>query len=175
MTTKERIRVLVVDDNQEMASTTADALMDRGHDAVAVWHGRDAIARLESEPFHAVVTDLRMPGVDGLAVLAASRRLDPERPVIVMTAFSAIDTAVESIRQGAYHYLTKPFKTDELAIFLNRAIDEYRLRREATVTPNDAQTALRLDKSHRRQRCHARSRRRHRACRERRRTRAHHG
>jgi two-component system response regulator HydG len=130
--TTERIRVLVVDDNQEMAKTTADALIDRGHDAVAVWRGREAIARLEAEIFHAVVTDLRMPEVDGLAVLAASRRLDPERPVIVMTAFSAIDTAVESIRQGAYHYLTKPFKTDELAIFLKRAIDEYRLRREAT-------------------------------------------
>ena len=130
--TTERIRVLVVDDNHEMANTTADALIDRGHDAVAVWRGQDAIARLEAETFHAVVTDLRMPDVDGLAVLAASRRLDPERPVIVMTAFSAIDTAVESIRQGAYHYLTKPFKTDELAIFLKRAIDEYHLRREAT-------------------------------------------
>jgi two-component system response regulator HydG len=125
-------RVLVVDDNQEMATTIADSLTDRGYVAVAVARGREAVARLAAETFDAVVTDLRMPEVDGLAVLAASRRLDPERPVIVMTAFSAIDTAVESIRQGAYHYLTKPFKTDELAIFLRRAIDENRLRREAT-------------------------------------------
>jgi len=64
-------------------------------------------------------------------VLAASRRLDAERPVIVMTAFSAIDTAVESIRRGATHYLTKPFKQDELAIFLARALEEVRVRREA--------------------------------------------
>jgi two-component system response regulator HydG len=128
----EPARVLVVDDNQEMARTTADSLVDRGYDAIAVSRGREAVARLEAEPFDAVVTDLRMPDVDGLAVLAASRRLDPERPVIVMTAFSAMDTAIESIRQGAYHYLTKPFKTDELAIFLRRGLDENHLRREAT-------------------------------------------
>jgi two-component system response regulator HydG len=69
--------------------------------------------------------------MDGLALLAASRKLAPARPVIVMTAFSALETAIESIRQGAYHYLTKPFKVDELALFLGRALDESALRREA--------------------------------------------
>jgi two-component system, NtrC family, response regulator HydG len=86
---------------------------------------------LASDKLAAVVTDMRMPDVDGMAVLAASRRIDPQRPVIVMTAYSAIDSAVESIRQGAYHYLTKPFKLDELTIFLQRALEEYRLRHEA--------------------------------------------
>src|SRR5262249_51492169 len=78
-----------------------------------------------------VVADLRMPSVDGLAVLDAVRAMDGELPVIVMTAFGAIDSAVESIRKGAYHYLTKPFKLDELAIFVRRALDERALRREA--------------------------------------------
>jgi two-component system, NtrC family, response regulator HydG len=124
-------RVLVVDDNLEMARTIAEGLGDRGYDAVAVGSGGDAINRLHAETFDALVTDLRMPRVDGLELLAASRKLDPGRPVIVMTAYSAIDTAVESIRQGAYHYLTKPFKQDELAIFLGRALDEVHLRQEA--------------------------------------------
>jgi len=128
----QRPRVLVVDDNLEMARTLADGLADRGYDATALASGRDAIDRLGAERFDAVVTDLRMPRVDGLELLAASRRLDPDRPVIVMTAYSAIDTAVESIRQGAYHYLTKPFKQDELLLFLGRALDEVRLRREAS-------------------------------------------
>jgi two-component system response regulator HydG len=140
-------RVLVVDDNLEMARTVADGLVDRGYEAVAVGSGRDATVALAAPPdsslgaapFDAVVTDLRMPGVDGLEVLAASRRLDVERPVIVMTAFSAIDTAVESIRRGAYHYLTKPFKQDELAIFLARGLEEVRVRREASTL----KTALR--------------------------------
>ena len=111
-------RILVVDDKIEMARTIADGLLDRGYDAVAAGGGQEAIDLLASDRIDAVITDLRMPGVDGIAVLAASRRVDPQRPVIVMTAYSAIDSAIESIRQGAYHYLTKPFKLDELTIFL---------------------------------------------------------
>jgi two-component system, NtrC family, response regulator HydG len=137
---ERRRKILVVDDNLEMARTIADGLVDRDYDAVAVGSGRKALDHLTSEPFvDAVVTDLRMPGVDGLEVLSASRKLDPERPVIVMTAYSAIDTAVESIRRGAYHYLTKPFKQEELAIFLGRALEELRIRREASTL----KTALR--------------------------------
>jgi len=127
----DRARVLVVDDNLEMARTLAEGLDDRGYEAVPVSSGGEAIARLEAGGVSAVVTDLRMPNVDGLAVLEASRRLEPGRPVIIMTAFSAIDSAVESIRRGANHYLTKPFKQEELYIFLGRALEEVRLRREA--------------------------------------------
>ncbi|HVY38681.1 MAG TPA: sigma-54 dependent transcriptional regulator [Polyangia bacterium] len=128
----ERFRILIVDDSPEMARTLADGLADHGYDAVAVSSGTEAVARLELGGVDAVVSDLRMPHVDGLAVLDASRRLDPGRPVIIMTAFSAIDSAVESIRRGAQHYLTKPFKQDELVIFLQRALDEARLRRQAS-------------------------------------------
>lgn len=130
---ERRQRVLVVDDDLEMARSLAEGLVDRGYDTFAAGSGREALDHLGSERFDAVVTDLRMPKVDGLELLSASRKLDPERPVIVMTAYSAIDTAVESIRQGAYHYLTKPFKQEELAIFLGRALDQVRVRREASV------------------------------------------
>ena len=126
-----RPRVMVVDDNLEMARTIVDGLADRGYDARRLPRPAKRPSRAcAGETFDAVVTDLRMPGVDGLELLSESRKLDPERPVIVMTAYSAIDTAVESIRQGAYHYLTKPFKQDELAIFLGRALARVRLRRE---------------------------------------------
>ncbi|HVI75972.1 MAG TPA: sigma-54 dependent transcriptional regulator [Anaeromyxobacteraceae bacterium] len=124
-------RVLVVDDRLEMAETLADGLAERGFDPVALALAHEAVARLESERVDAVVTDLRMPDMDGLELLAVSRRLDPARPVIVMTAYGAIDTAIESIRRGAYHYLTKPFRQEELVIFLGRALDESRVRREA--------------------------------------------
>ena len=124
-------RVLVVDDKLEMAEMLADALRDEGYDADTASSGRDALQKLEREGADALVTDLRMPDMDGLALLAASRRLDPMRPVIVMTAYGAIDSAVESIREGASHYLTKPFKTDELVIFLARSLEEGRVRREA--------------------------------------------
>jgi two-component system response regulator HydG len=123
-------RVLVVDDRPEMAETLADSLVDHGYDAIAMPSSREALSRIE-EPLDALITDLRMPGVDGLELLTASRRAAPDRPVIVMTAFGAVDTAVESIRRGAYHYLTKPFKMDELLLFLERALGDAQLRRES--------------------------------------------
>ncbi len=125
--------VLIVDDNLEMARTLADSLCDRDFAAVAIGSGAAAEDYLKSEQVDALVTDLRMPTVDGLDLLALSRRLAPERPVLIMTAFSAVDTAVESIRQGAYHYLTKPFKAEELVLFLRRALEESQIRREAAV------------------------------------------
>ncbi len=128
---RSRGKILLVDDTLEMAEMLAEGLNDRGYDAKAVASGREATARIESESFDAIVTDLRMQPVDGFALLARSRELDPDRPVIIMTAYSAIDSAVEAIRLGAYHYLAKPFKLDELVLFLERALDDVRVRREA--------------------------------------------
>jgi two-component system response regulator HydG len=127
-----RPRILVVDDDPHMAEMLSEGLADRGYDAVAMRSSQEAARRMADEPFDALVTDLRMPGVDGIELLDVSRKLAPERPVIIMTAFSAIESAVECIRRGAFHYLTKPFKLDELALFLERALDQARLRREAT-------------------------------------------
>lgn len=124
-------RVLVVDDQSDMAETVADGLADFGFLGSAVCQADEAIRLIKQSDYDALVTDLRIPSTDGLELLALSRSTSPERPVIVMTAFSGIDTAIESIRRGAYHYLTKPFKVAELAIFLNRALAESALRREA--------------------------------------------
>jgi two-component system response regulator HydG len=93
-----------------------------------------------------------MPGFDGLSLLARARQLDPERPVIIMTAFGAIDSAIESIRLGAYHYLAKPFRMDELIIFLGRAMEERAVRREAAnlrrLTLGSASVAGLIGRSH---------------------------
>jgi len=115
-----------------LARTIADGIEDHGYEAVALGSGRKALEWLTQHPCDALVTDLRMAGVDGLGLLTASRQQAPERPVIVMTAYSAVDSAIECIRQGAYHYLTKPLLLDELAIFLKRALEEVRVRREAS-------------------------------------------
>ncbi len=124
-------RVLVVDDELAMAETLAEALTDRGYEAAACGSSVQAGKRLDGDAFDALVTDLRMPSVDGMELLVHSKRADPERPVIVMTGYGAIETAVEAIRKGAYHYLTKPFTVDELDIYLRRALDEISIRREA--------------------------------------------
>jgi two-component system, NtrC family, response regulator HydG len=126
-----RPRILIVDDDRALGETLADELGGDEYEIVHLASSREA-ARLLEQPFDALVTDLRMPVVDGLGLLAISRKIAPDRPVIVMTAFSAVDTAIESIRQGAYHYLTKPFGVDELALFLEKALAEANLKREAS-------------------------------------------
>jgi two-component system response regulator HydG len=128
---RERPRVLVVDDHLAMAETLAEGLAERGYDATPLASSREAATLLSDGGFDALVTDLRMPEVDGLGLLAIARRAAPDRPVIIMTAYGAVDTAIEAMRQGASHYLTKPFKLDELALFLGRALDAARVRREA--------------------------------------------
>ncbi len=126
-------RVIVVDDKLAMAETLADGLVDHDLDATAFGSGRAALEAVHAGGVDVVVTDLRMPDLDGLALLDAVRATHPEVQVIVMTAYGAIDSAVEAIRRGAYHYLTKPFKLDELVIFVRRAVAERALRREAAV------------------------------------------
>jgi two-component system response regulator HydG len=125
-------RILVVDDDRALLETISDGLSDSDYEAVPIHRSAEAMAALQRPDLDAVVTDLRMPGLDGINLLTASRRIAPDRPVIVMTAYSAIESAIESIRKGAYHYLTKPFKVEELALFLGRALEEVRLRREAS-------------------------------------------
>jgi two-component system response regulator HydG len=126
-----RNRVLVVDDKVELAETLAEGLADRGYDARALGNSREALAAIERGAVSLLVTDMRMPDIDGLGLLEAACKGSRDVPVIVMTAYGAIDSAVEAIRKGAYHYLTKPFKVDELAVFVERALAERALRREA--------------------------------------------
>ena len=125
-------RILIVDDKLALAETLADGLTDRGYAARALGASQDALAQIRAGRADLLVTDLRMPELDGLALLDAAREVDPELPVIVMTAYGAIDSAVEAIRKGAYHYLTKPFKLDELLVFVDRALAARALRREAS-------------------------------------------
>lgn len=127
----EGARVVVVDDHLDMAEMVADGLSGHGYDAVAYGDPRRAADEIDLGRHAALVTDLRMNGLDGLDLLARSRAASEDAPVILMTAFSGVDSAIESIRRGAYHYLTKPFKIEELALFLGRALEELQARREA--------------------------------------------
>jgi len=118
----EGSRVLVVDDRAEMAETIAESLCERGYDGVAVSSGRDAIRLLRSERVDALVTDLRMPGIDGLDLLRVSVQLDPSRPVIMMTGYGSAESALKAAGAGVFHYLTKPFRVDALVRILEEAL-----------------------------------------------------
>jgi len=113
-------RVLVVDDEAKLAKFVAQALELDGHDVVRAGGGREALTLLAERPFEVVVTDLRMPEVDGLAVLNAARARPGPPEVIVMTAFGTAENAVAAMKAGAADYVTKPFAMDELRMRVRR-------------------------------------------------------
>ncbi len=113
-------RVLVVDDEAKLGSLLAEALELDGHAAACAGGGREALVRLAAEPFDVVVTDLRMPEVDGLAVLRAARARPSPPDVLLMTAHASAESAVEAMKAGAADYVTKPFATDELRLRVRR-------------------------------------------------------
>jgi two-component system response regulator HydG len=115
-------RVLVVDDQVDMAQMIAEHLSDRGYVAVAESSPRKAVEMLSTQRFDVLVTDLRMPDIDGIALLRVSRELDPKRPVIMLTAHSTVETAVEATGRGAYHYLIKPFRLDVLFRLIEQSL-----------------------------------------------------
>lgn len=122
--------VLIADDHAEMGRLLADKLSEDGWQTRVVDGGRAAIEALSASIPDLVITDLRMAEVDGLDVLDAAKAADPALPVIIMTAFGAVDTAIEAMRRGAWHYVIKPARLEELALHAARAVEHRILRRE---------------------------------------------
>lgn len=122
MNEPQRACVLVVDDQSDMAAVIADALVDHGYTAFAAYSGHEALEVLRSEHVDAVITDLTMPKIGGLEVLRASQRLDPSRPVILMTGLGTMDSALRAVEVGAYQYMLKPFRMDSLMQVLRTAL-----------------------------------------------------
>jgi two-component system response regulator HydG len=125
-----KLRALVVDDVVDMAHTIANDLDAAGFVADVAASGPAALERFARDPADVVITDLRMKGMDGLDVLTGIKSTDPSVPVVIMTAFGAIESAVEAMRRGAFHYITKPFELDTLRALVERACRERALTSE---------------------------------------------
>jgi len=122
--------VLIVDDDQAMCELLEDDLTQRGCDVRWYTDAESAFAAFCEEDFDTVVTDLKMPGLDGLAFCRRMADNRPDVPVIVITGFGSLDAAVSAIRAGAYDFVTKPIKPDMLAIAIQRALDHRALRQQ---------------------------------------------
>jgi two-component system, NtrC family, response regulator AtoC len=122
--------ILVVDDDARMRELVAKVLAREGYAVRSLPRGQDVLQALEEGPADLVISDIRMPEMDGLTLLREVKRLVPETSVLLMTAFGSIDTAVQAIKAGAYDYLTKPFKMDEVILVVRRAMEERHLRAE---------------------------------------------
>lgn len=123
-------RILLADDQEMMRDSLAGILVREGHEVVACSDGAAAVARLQSTRFDLLITDLKMPKMTGIELLSEAKRLRAEMPVVLMTAFATVNTAVEAMKLGAYDYIQKPFDGDEIKLLVERTLEHSRLVRE---------------------------------------------
>jgi two-component system response regulator HydG len=124
------LRILIVDDEPLMRLSMVDALEAVGYDVQAAASGTEGIEAIRLREFDLVITDLRLPGADGLSVLKATKDKAPQTDVVVITAHGSVETAVGAMKLGAFDYITKPFQMDELLLIVERAGKVIALRRE---------------------------------------------
>ena len=122
--------LLVVEDDDEMRLFLEEELSDRGYRVIGAARGEEALARMVEGPIDGVITDLKMPEMQGDELLARLRSRDHDLPVVMITAFGSIDSAVEAIKAGAHHYLAKPFRIEQLLATVEDALRERRLKEE---------------------------------------------
>ena len=123
-------RVCVVDDKEMLRDSLAETLRREDHLVQAFGDPGEALEAIKAGAFDCVVTDLKMPGMDGVTLLRELRGAGGECAVILMTAFGTVDTAVEAMKLGAFDYITKPFDADKICLLVDRAIQHTRLRSE---------------------------------------------
>ncbi len=123
-------KILVVDDDPEMAQLLSDVLRGEGFSVLALGDSLEAFRILSREEFDLLITDLRMKGLKGLDLLEEARKVAPLTPVIIITAFGTVESAIQAMKMGAYDYVTKPFQMDEILLTVKKALENRLLKRE---------------------------------------------
>ena len=137
---KKDVRILVVDDEDYMREVVRGALENAGFEVDEAADGKTAITMLRQYPYNIIITDLKLPGLTGEAVLEEARSLFPETIVIVMTGFGNIQSAVEAIRKGAYDYIPKPFQLAEMVMRVEKGIEEHQIKSENRMLRGELQS-----------------------------------
>ena len=145
-------RILIIDDSQDVCAHLAEYLRAEGFEVETSTEGAAGISLLESSSYDIVLTDLKMPGVDGMEVLRYLKEHAPESICIILTGYGTIKNSVEAIKLGAFDYLTKPVKLDEILITIQRALEHRDLKRENINLRNQLKKKVPVRKYHRRQR-----------------------
>jgi two-component system NtrC family response regulator len=122
--------ILIVDDEPNYLIVLSELLADEGYETLTADNGQQGLEIAKNADIDLVITDMQMPGMDGLTLLNALKELNSALPVIMMTAFGEVDKAVKAMQAGAYNYLTKPFNNDELVANIKKSIDHYQLSKE---------------------------------------------
>src|SRR6266446_4629491 len=129
--------ILIVEDKESMAEMLSQALEAEGYSTLHAMNGGEGILLFKDKKVDLVLTDLKLPQKDGLEVLAAVKAHNPLTPVIMMTAYGTIETAVKAVKEGAYDFLTKPFDPDHLLLLVAKALEKQRLVTENIVLKDE--------------------------------------
>jgi two-component system response regulator PilR (NtrC family) len=124
------MRILIVDDEDVLQDVLSSLLQGEGYDTLAARTGEEAMAFLSSEEVDLVLLDLMLPDAKGLDLLRRIRQEDPEQVIVVITAFSSVEGAIEAMKDGAFHYIPKPFKNDEVLLTVKKGLEQRRLTNE---------------------------------------------
>ncbi|RMH69711.1 MAG: sigma-54-dependent Fis family transcriptional regulator [Gemmatimonadetes bacterium] len=130
MTDYSGSKILIVDDEQSICEFMSIMLRKEGYEVVDTTSSVKAIDLIESEPFDVVITDIKMPEKSGIEVLRVAKQVNPQMPVIIMTAYATLDTAIEAVNQGAFYYLIKKARNEEIKQIVRNALEVNRLRAE---------------------------------------------
>ncbi len=121
MEKKKGIKVLITDDDANLRDLLEEAVKDWGYEVRSAKDGEDALCKLKAQRCDIVITDLKMPGMGGIKLLEEIKEYNKDILVIVITGYATIETAVKAIEAGAYDYITKPFRLDELMVIMKNA------------------------------------------------------
>jgi DNA-binding NtrC family response regulator len=125
-------KILVVDDELFVRELLLEFLSSEGYEVSLADSGEKAVKLMQSEPADVVLVDLKMPGIDGIETLRQIKKTAPNTLSIVMTGYPTIDSSIEALRCGAYDYVVKPFKLNDLKSSIERALEEYKLKDQTT-------------------------------------------
>ena len=136
--------ILIVDDEKNYTRILSAVLQEEGYETLTALSGREALDLLHAADVDLIITDMKMPGMDGIELLESIKAEHPDLPVIVMTAFGTIEKAVEAMQKGAFTYIQKPFDNDKLIVFVQKALEGYRVIQENRQLRQEVQSKFRF-------------------------------
>jgi DNA-binding NtrC family response regulator len=138
-------RVLIIEDDKRLREVLKKILGREGFDVEVMGDGSGGLTKIKQDFFDVALTDLKMPGMDGIEVLKTIKKISPKTYVIIMTAYGTIDSAVEAVKSGAFDYITKPFKTEEILILIKKALEDKNLRKKIKYLTQQAERRHKFD------------------------------
>lgn len=124
------VKILIVDDDSSIADIFRDILSTEGRTVDVCYDGISALEKLKDGSYHVIIVDLVMPEVDGLEILRFAKKVNPEAMVIIITGYASLESALAAIKEGAYDYIRKPCKLDEIRLAVDNAIEKIKLNYE---------------------------------------------